>query len=111
MSVFTTEEAAEYLRLKPKTLQKWRTEGKGPPYIEPERNMVRYREQDIIDWLSGTGPQKEQRSKMQELIHALDEATSVGQVLGLWYEARTSDDLPDADTVLAHAESRLEVKQ
>jgi hypothetical protein len=51
--LFTTEEAAEYLRLKPKTLQLWRGQGKGPAYVEPERNVVRYREQDIIDWLLG----------------------------------------------------------
>jgi hypothetical protein len=51
--IFTTEEAADFLRLKPSTLQKYRTEKRGPRYFEPEKNVVRYIEKDLIDWLVG----------------------------------------------------------
>ena len=85
MSIFTTEEAAEYLRLKPKTLQRWRLEGKGPVFIEPERNVVRYREQDIIEWLAGSAPKKElvKMTKADELAQAMKKCTSFAEMLEL----------------------------
>ena len=82
MSIFTTEEAAEYLRLKPKTLQRWRTENRGPKYIEPERNMVRYLEQDIIDWLAGSDTREPvEITQAQELTNAISTAKGRDVVL------------------------------
>ena len=44
--LYTTKEAAEYLRMSPNTLAKWRWEGKGPAYIKLGRN-VRYPESSL----------------------------------------------------------------
>lgn len=35
-----TPEAAEYLRLRPATLERWRTVGEGPPYRKLGRRVV-----------------------------------------------------------------------
>lgn len=50
MANLTTEEAAARLRLKPKTLERWRMQGKGPKFIKQggsKRAPVLYREEDI----------------------------------------------------------------
>lgn len=44
--VLTSAEAAEYLGLKPITLDVWRQYGKGPEYIKMGR-AVRYRKEDL----------------------------------------------------------------
>ena len=50
----TTVEAAEVLRLSPKTLERFRVEGTGPRYHKAgpgKRARVLYRRGDLIDWL------------------------------------------------------------
>ena len=42
--------AAQFLGLKVKTLQAWRHQGKGPPFLRFSRKAVRYRRQDLITW-------------------------------------------------------------
>ena len=42
--------AAEYLRLSTSTLNKWRLQGDGPPFLKLGRAVV-YRLQDLDDWL------------------------------------------------------------
>lgn len=49
--VLTTKEAAEMLRLSERTLQRWRDEGRGPKFIEPEPKVIRYLESDLVRWL------------------------------------------------------------
>ena len=49
--VMTTKQAAEYLQISERTLQRWRDEGRGPKYIQPEPKVIRYRESDITAWL------------------------------------------------------------
>lgn len=41
-----TEEAAEFLQVKPATLEQWRWNGKGPQFIKMGR-AVRYRKVDL----------------------------------------------------------------
>lgn len=45
----TTKEAAQYLRLKPNTLEKMRVYGGGPIYRKHGR-YVRYHVKDVKDW-------------------------------------------------------------
>lgn len=48
--MLTTKEAAEFLRLKPATMENWRVNGKGPKYYKPS-GIVFYSKEDLIDWL------------------------------------------------------------
>ncbi len=52
--IFTTEELAEYLALKPQTLRLWRTQGTGPRFLKIQ-NRTKYREEDIEEWLAKKG--------------------------------------------------------
>lgn len=45
-----TKQAAEYLGLKPNTLDIWRQVGKGPAFVKVGR-YVRYRRRDIDTWI------------------------------------------------------------
>jgi excisionase family DNA binding protein len=44
-------QVAEYLGVDEKTLERWRRERTGPPYIRAGR-QVRYRVEDVQDWLT-----------------------------------------------------------
>lgn len=44
-------EAAEYLALSKRTLEKWRTSLKGPPYVKMN-GAVRYRLEDLEQWVA-----------------------------------------------------------
>lgn len=50
--LLTTLEAAEALRLSPRTLERWRWEGVGPPYRKLG-GAVRYSAADLEKFLSG----------------------------------------------------------
>ena len=50
VSLLTSKEAAERLRLRPNTLEIWRTKGIGPNYRKVGR-AVRYVEAEVLDWL------------------------------------------------------------
>lgn len=47
-----TREAAAYLRLSKATLERWRTEGRGPSFSKLGRRVV-YVRQDLIDFAEG----------------------------------------------------------
>lgn len=49
--VLTTKEAAEFLRISERTLQRWRDENRGPKFTEPEPRVIRYFEADLVRWL------------------------------------------------------------
>jgi hypothetical protein len=49
--LLTTERAAAYLGLRPKTLEFWRYQGIGPPWLRISRRCVRYRLRDLDTWL------------------------------------------------------------
>ena len=50
--LLTQQDAADYLRVKPRTLEVQRTRGMGPRYCKVG-NLVRYREQDLIEYAEG----------------------------------------------------------
>lgn len=50
-----TVDAAKMMSLSPRTLERIRVEGGGPPFLKAgpgKRSRVLYRYQDLIDWLS-----------------------------------------------------------
>jgi len=49
---FKTEAAAEFLQIKPTTLEQWRWNGKGPRFIKMGR-CVRYRLSDLEAFIEG----------------------------------------------------------
>lgn len=52
-SMLTTEELAVRWKMNPHTLDNWRGEKKGPPYIKlgrKPRSKVLYRVSDILEW-------------------------------------------------------------
>jgi predicted DNA-binding transcriptional regulator AlpA len=46
-----TQQAAEFLGLKPRTLEVWRMRGEGPPHIRLGSRTIRYLEADLQEWL------------------------------------------------------------
>ncbi len=46
-----TAEAAFILGLSPRTLEALRLKGDGPPYVLVTRKAVRYRRQDLLEWI------------------------------------------------------------
>ena len=51
-ALLAEQQAATFLSVTPRTLQKWRGTGSGPPFIHISRRCVRYRRSDLIDWIS-----------------------------------------------------------
>ncbi len=51
--LLTTEQAADYMGLRPATLETWRWSrgSDGPPYVRLSRRAVRYRRSDLDAWL------------------------------------------------------------
>lgn len=49
------ETAARYIDTSPNTLNAWRTRGKGPAFKRIGQRLVRYRKQDLDDWLEAQG--------------------------------------------------------
>ena len=48
--LLTPQEAAEFLRSKDRTLERWRSTGDGPPFVKVGRKVV-YRLTDLNAWL------------------------------------------------------------
>ncbi|WP_447974624.1 helix-turn-helix transcriptional regulator [Nitrospira sp. Kam-Ns4a] len=46
------QQVAEMLRISRRTLQAWRLRGGGPPYVKIGSRMVRYRETEVLQWLT-----------------------------------------------------------
>ncbi len=53
----TTEEAAEYLRVRPATLKTWRSRGSGPEFYRPSPGIVRYTVADLDRWVQDLPPE------------------------------------------------------
>ena len=52
-TLLTSADAAIYLRVSTFTLQRWRCEGGGPPYLKPKPRIVRYQQSALDAWLNG----------------------------------------------------------
>ena len=50
-TLLTTEQAAWLLRISRKTLARMRVEGRGPKFVKIGR-CVRYRQRDLLTWIS-----------------------------------------------------------
>ncbi|MBZ5709272.1 tyrosine-type recombinase/integrase [Nannocystis pusilla] len=50
-AVLTAEDAANFLKLSPRTLEKWRSEGAGPPVLRMGRRIA-YARRDLVRWLA-----------------------------------------------------------
>jgi len=50
-ALLTEREVAELLGFKPKTVETWRWRGGGPPFIRTSAKSVRYRYQDVRNWV------------------------------------------------------------
>ena len=50
--LLNTNELSAMLGVTVNTLQIWRHQGKGPRYIKLSRRAVRYRQQDVLDWMN-----------------------------------------------------------
>mgnify|MGYP003302921360 CR=1 FL=1 len=52
-SAFLSEsEAAKYLGISKKTLQRWRFDHKGPAYAKLNNKLIRYRLADLDEWMN-----------------------------------------------------------
>jgi hypothetical protein len=60
--LLTQSEAAILLHVEPRTLESWRQHRVGPRYIRYSRRCVRYRIEDIQDWLAAQTVQTHQQS-------------------------------------------------
>ncbi len=49
-ALLTEKEAARFLSMSFRTLQSWRSESKGPPYLKLGRS-IRYRKSDLLAWV------------------------------------------------------------
>ena len=49
-ALLTEQQAATLLNVNPRTLQKWRVKGGGPPFVRISRRCIRYRPRDIRHW-------------------------------------------------------------
>jgi excisionase family DNA binding protein len=50
--MLTTHEAASYLRLSHRTLERLRVSGLGPKFIRAGGRAVRYRQSDLDEWVA-----------------------------------------------------------
>jgi excisionase family DNA binding protein len=60
--LLTTKEAAEFLRLKPHTLENMRSEGKGPIFMKLG-GRVFYHRADLKEWLKESRPRSSRGEK------------------------------------------------
>lgn len=55
-ALLTPKEAAAFLQVSEKTLEKWRTTGKGPKFRRLGHRTVRYLQNDLTEWPGVTLP-------------------------------------------------------
>jgi predicted DNA-binding transcriptional regulator AlpA len=46
-------DAAAFLGISPRALQKWRVNGRGPPFLRLSTRCIRYSEAELLRWLDG----------------------------------------------------------
>ncbi len=65
-SVLTADEAARFLKLSPRTLEKWRSEGSGPPVVRMGRRVA-YARGDLVRWLAEQEAKGRKESSLRDL--------------------------------------------
>ena len=58
--LLTERQAAELLTVSSRTLQSWRSDGLGPPFVRVGRS-VRYPRKELLDWLADNTVRARQR--------------------------------------------------
>jgi DNA-binding transcriptional MerR regulator len=53
MALLTTETLAEQISISPRTLERWRLTGCGPPFMKAGRRVL-YSSQNVEEWLAQT---------------------------------------------------------
>ena len=48
--LYNEARAAQRIDVSPRTLQKWRVTGAGPPFIQLSARCIRYRHADLMQW-------------------------------------------------------------
>jgi len=51
-TLLTPEEVARMLRVHPQTLRRWRMDHEGPPFIAVSERIIRYKRDDVSEWLN-----------------------------------------------------------
>lgn len=59
--LMTEKELAEFLGLKPRTLQSWRLVGCGPKFIKLSNRIIRYRAGDVQEWMDAVKERQKQK--------------------------------------------------
>ena len=49
--LLTEKEAGKLLGFSIRTLQKWRIQGEGPPFVRISARAIRYRREDLDQWI------------------------------------------------------------
>lgn len=65
-AVLTAEEAAKFLRLSPRTLEKWRSHGDGPSVLRMGRRVA-YARRDLVHWLAEQEAKGRKESSVRNL--------------------------------------------
>lgn len=52
-TLLTTEQLAEFLGVSVRTVEDWRFDRKGPSHIRLGPRTVRYRSDEVLEWLAG----------------------------------------------------------
>ena len=68
-ALLNQRQAADLIGVSERTLECWRSRGGGPPFVKISRRAVRYRRQDIDQWVG----ERVQRSTSEELRPARPE--------------------------------------
>ena len=51
--LLTTDEAAQILNVSARTLDRYRVTGEGPKYVTLSPRAIRYRYDELVDWING----------------------------------------------------------
>ena len=65
-AVLTAEDAAKFLKLSPRTLEKWRSEGVGPSFLRMGRRVA-YARRDLVRWLAEQEAKGRKESSVRDL--------------------------------------------
>lgn len=49
--IMTTQQVAQYLSVTEETVFRWRKDGVGPKYAQPNRRIIRYLRDDVVAWM------------------------------------------------------------
>ena len=66
LRLLTEGEVANVIGVRPKTLQKWRAAGEGPPHIKVGKRLIKYRPGDVAIWMQEHSSQPDSSSPFRD---------------------------------------------